>query len=109
MKSLKYMAAAAVAAVLAASCTLDLPRTQILPEGDMTAPVLNPVPNVISDANTTKVEQVDFTWSAADFGASTEILYSVYVQLGEKTALVGQNYTNSLSCLTGDLVGLIFS
>lgn len=109
MKSLKYMAAAAVAAVLAASCTLDLPRTQILPEGDMTAPVLNPVPNVISDANTTKVEQVDFTWSAADFGASTEILYSVYVQLGEKTALVGQNYKNSLSCLKGDLVGLICS
>ena len=50
MKSLKYMAAAAVAAVLAASCTLDLPRTQILPEGDMTAPVLN----VTSDTNTTK-------------------------------------------------------
>ena len=106
MKSLKYMAIAAVAA-LAASCTLDLPMEQI--SSDMTAPVLRPVSNVLSDANTTKVEQVIFTWDPADFGAKTEILYSVYAELGKEKVLVGQNYKNSLSINKGDLVGLVCS
>ena len=106
MKSLKYMAIAAVAA-LAASCTLDLPKEQI--SSELTAPVLRPVSNVLSDANTTKVEQVNFTWDPADFGAKTEILYSVYAELGKEKALVGQNYKNSLSINKGDLVGLVCS
>ena len=106
MKSLKYMAIAAVAA-LAASCTLDLPKEQI--SSELTAPVLRPVSNVLSDANTTKVEQVVFTWDPADFGAKTEILYSVYAELGKEKALVGHNYKNSLSINKGDLVGLVCS
>lgn len=106
MKSLKYMAIAAVAA-LAASCTLDLPKEQI--SSELTAPVLRPVSNVLSDANTTKVEQVVFTWDPADFGAKTEVLYSVYAELGKEKALVGQNYKNSLSINKGDLVGMVCS
>lgn len=106
MKSLKYMAMVA-ASVLAASCTLDLPKEQI--SSELTAPVLRPVSNVISDANTTKVEQVNFTWDPADFGARTEILYSVYAELGSEKALIGQNYKNSLSINKGDLVGMICS
>lgn len=106
MKSLKYMAIAAIAA-LAASCTLDLPKEQI--SSELTAPVLRPVSNVLSDANTTKVEQVVFTWDPADFGAKTEILYSVYAELGKEKALVGQNYKNSLSINKGDLVGIVCS
>lgn len=106
MKSLKYMALAAVA-VLAASCTLDLEKEQI--QSEMTAPVLRPVSNVISDANTTKVEQVNFSWDPADFGAKTEILYSVYAELGAEKVLVGQNYKNSLSINKGDLVGMVCS
>lgn len=106
MKSLKYMAIAAVAA-LAASCTLDLPKEQI--SSELTAPVLRPVSNVLSDANTTKVEQVVFTWDPADFGAKTEVLYSVYAELGKEKALVGQNYKNSLSINKGDLVGIVCS
>lgn len=104
MKSLKYMAIAAVAA-LAASCTLDLPKEQI--SSELTAPVLRPVSNVLSDANTTKVEQVVFTWDPADFGAKTEVLYSVYAELGKEKALVGQNYKNSLSINKGDFVGMV--
>lgn len=106
MKSLKYMAIAAIAA-LAPSCTLDLPMEQI--SSDMTAPVLRPVSNVLSDANTTKVEQVIFTWDPADFGAKTEILYSVYAELGKEKVLVGQNYKNSLSINKGDFVGMVCS
>ena len=106
MKSLKYMAMVA-ASVLAASCTLDLPKEQI--SSELTAPVLRPVSNVISDANTTKVEQVNFTWDPADFGARTEILYSVYAELGSEKALIGQNYKNSLGINKGDLVGMICS
>lgn len=106
MKSLKYMAIAAIAA-LAASCTLDLPKEQI--SSELTAPVLRPVSNVLSDANTTKVEQVIFTWDPADFGAKTEILYSVYAELGKEKVLVGQNYKNSLSINKGDLVGMVCS
>ena len=100
------MALAAVA-VLAASCTLDLEKEQI--SSELTAPVLRPVSNVISDANTTKVEQVNFSWDPANFGAKTEILYSVYAELGTEKVLVGQNYKNSLSINKGDLVGMVCS
>lgn len=107
MKTLKYMAAAA-ASLLLASCTLELPKTTLAAEGDRVAPVLNSITNVISDANTSK-EQVTFTWTPADFGASTQIVYYVWAKLGETASIIGTSYDNKLSISKGDLVGVICS
>lgn len=84
MKSLKYMAMVA-ASVLAASCTLDLPKEQI--SSELTAPVLRPVSNVISDANTTKVEQVNFTWDPADFGSGQKFSTRYMPNLAQRRLL----------------------
>lgn len=106
MKLLKYMAAAA-ASVLLASCTLDLPKTTLAAVEDRVAPVLNQMSDIVSDANTSKVEQVVFTWSAADFGAETQIEYSLMAKIGEKEALLGVSSDNRLVISKGDLVGVI--
>ncbi|MGM9735432.1 MAG: SusE domain-containing protein [Candidatus Cryptobacteroides sp.] len=107
MKLFKYMAAAA-ASLLLASCTLDLPKTTLAPDGDMVAPVLSPMTNIISDANTSK-EQVTFTWTPADFGANTQIVYYVWAKLGEEEGIIGTSYDNKLTLSKGDLVGVICS
>lgn len=89
------------------ACTLDLDKTEIGAAGTNVKPVLSEMADVISDANTTKVEGVVYTWSDADFGAATQIQYSLYAKLGEKTALLGQTYSNRLTISKGDLVGVI--
>ncbi len=63
--------------------------------------------DIVSDANTSKVEQVVFTWTAADFGAETQIQYSLMARIGEKEALLGVSSDNRLVISKGDLVGVI--
>lgn len=108
MKNIKYMLILAVSLLLA-SCTLNKEKTCLGSAEDFVAPVLNPMADVLSDANTSSVEQIIYTWSDADFGADVSILYSVYAVKGEKKALVGQSYTTSLSIAKGDLVGVVFN
>lgn len=106
MKTIKYFALAAVS-VLMSACTLDLDKTTISDAEGYVTPVLSEVADVVSDANTSSVEQVVFTWTPADFGASTQVEYSLYAKIGEKTALLGQSYSNSVSIAKGDLVGVV--
>lgn len=106
MKTIKYFALAAVS-VLMSACTLDLDKTTISDAEGYVTPVLSEVADVVSDANTSSVEQVVFTWTPADFGASTQVEYSLYAKLGEKTALLGQSYSSSVSIAKGDLVGVV--
>ena len=106
MKTIKFLATLAVSALMA-SCTLDIERPQIADVEDFVYPVLNEMGDVISDANTTGVEQVVFTWSPADFGAATQVQYSVFAKLNDKTALVGQSYSTYLTIAKGDLVGTV--
>ena len=108
MKNIKYMMILAVS-LLIASCTLNKEKTCLGSAESFVAPVLNPMADVLSDANTSSVEQVIYTWSDADFGADVSVLYSVYAVKGEKKALVGQSYTTSLSIAKGDLVGVVFN
>lgn len=106
MMKIKYFVMLA-AALLMASCTLDKEKTCLGSMEDMVAPVLNPIADVLSDANTSGVEQVVFTWSDADFGADVSVLYSLYAVIGEAKALVGQSYSNNLAIAKGDLVGVV--
>ena len=106
MKTLRYLAVLAASALMAA-CTLDIERPRVADAEDFVSPVLSAVADIVSDANTSNVEQVVFTWSSADFGASTQVQYSVYAKKDEATALIGQSYSNSLSISKGDLVGVV--
>ena len=106
MKTIKYLAAAA-ASLLMAACTLELDKTTISGAEEFVSPVLSEVADVVSDANTSGVEQVVFTWSSAYFGADTQVEYSLYAKLGDKTALIGQSYSNTMSIAKGDLVGVV--
>lgn len=106
MKAIKYISLFAAASLMA-SCTLDLDKTEIGTAEINVKPVLSDIADVLSDANTTSVEKVVFTWSDADFGAKTQIEYSLYAKLGDKTALLGQSYSNRLTIGKGDLVGVI--
>lgn len=108
MKNIKYFVMLAVA-LLMASCTLNKEKTYLASPEDFVAPVLNPMADILSDANTSGVEQVVFTWSDADFGADVSVLYSLYAVKGENKALVGQSNTTSLSISKGDLVGVVFN
>lgn len=106
MKTIKYLAILAVSALMSA-CTLDIEKTSLGEAADFTAPVLNEVGDIVSDANTSGVEQVTFTWSSADFGASAQLQYSLYAKIGDKTALLGQSFTNFVSLAKGDIVGVL--
>lgn len=106
MKKIKYMAILAVAALMSA-CTLDIEKVTLPEAGEFSAPVLSEVSDIVSDANTSGVEQVTFTWSAADFGANVQLQYSLYVKKDDKTALLGQSFSNYYTLSKGDLVGVI--
>lgn len=106
MKTIKYLALAFVS-VLMSACTLELDKTTIAGTEDYVSPVLSAVSDIVSDANTSGVEQVVFSWSSAGFGAATQVEYSLYAKLGDKTALLGQSYSNTVSIAKGDLVGVV--
>ena len=106
MKTIKYLAVAA-ASLLMSACTLELDKTTISGAEEYVSPVLSEVADVVSDANTSAVEQVVFTWSSASFGAQTQVEYSLWAKLGDKTALIGQSYSNTVSIAKGDLVGVV--
>ena len=52
---------------------------------------------------------VTFQWSAAQFGAPTQIQYSVFIVNGSKKALVGVTYDTSLTISQEDLNGLLLN
>lgn len=108
MKNLKYILMLAVS-VLMASCTLDMEKTCLGSPEDYIAPVLAPMSNVLSDANTSGKEEIVFTWSEADFGANVSIQYSLYAAKDGKKALIAQSFTTHASIAKGDLVGLVFN
>lgn len=105
MKLTKYTAI--VAGLLAlVSCEREFVKTQVADESQFVAPVLQPMSDVLVDANNNKVEAVTFVWSPASMGVSTQVEYSVYAKNGEKQALLGSTYSTSLSVTKEDINSL---
>lgn len=113
MKTLKYLTIAAVALLALCSCEREFKKTQLVPESQFVAPVLQEISDIVIDANNNKVEAVVFVWSPASFGVQTQIEYSVYakslVNSEEHEALLGTSYTTSLSIAKEDLNSLAVS
>lgn len=108
MKLLKNIILFAVAALLA-SCETDVETPQIYKSDKFVAPEIGQCNDVIVNADNSNTENVIFTWSAADFGQPIQILYSLYVASGEKTALVSTSNTTSLAVAKGDLNGAVIN
>ena len=112
MKATKYIAMAAAVLSLCA-CEREFVKTTIADESKFVAPVLQPVSDVVVDANNNKVESVTFVWSSASFGVSTQIEYNVYamseVEEEEHVALLGSTSATSLSVTKEDMNSLAVS
>lgn len=109
MKVTKYLIAFAAIAMMAISCSTDVDEAQISGPDQFVAPVINNMSNIIVNANNSKAENVTFTWTAAEFGLPVQILYSVYVVLGNETALLGTSYNTSFSISKADLNGVVIN
>lgn len=105
MKMTKYTAIAAGLLALV-SCEREFVKTQVADESHFVAPVLQPMTDVLVDANNNKVEAVTFVWTPADMGVSTQVEYSLYAKNGEKQALLGSTYSTSLSVSKEDINSL---
>lgn len=76
MKFTRYILSLLAIALGFASCD-ELDKTTAVDEGDILAPVMNPVGDIsIKDNN--KEEEVTFTWSGADFGYPAMVDYSIH-------------------------------
>lgn len=95
------------------ACEREFEKTTIADESKFVAPVLQPVSDVVVDANNNKVESVTFVWSPASFGVNTQIDYTVYamseVEEEEYEALLGSTSATSLSVTKEDLNSLAVS
>lgn len=90
MKFFKYIILSAAVAMFA-SCETDLDTVQINnPEEFVTPEIKGEYGDITVTAANAKTESVEFAWSAADFGLPTEVIYSVYLSYGDKSALLGQ-------------------
>ena len=109
MKFMKHILLFASAGLLLTACSTDVDTPQISEESAFTAPVIGSLGDVIVNADNSNSETVVFHWSAADFGQPVQILYSVYLASGDKTALVGTTTSTSLAVTKGDLNGTVIS
>lgn len=98
-----------MAALMTASCSTDVDTPEISTPSDFTAPVIGTCNNIIVNADNYASENIVFSWTPADFGLPTQILYSLYVSDGTNQALVGTTSSTSLAVSKGDLNGTLIS
>ena len=109
MKLLKYITMFAVIALAAVSCKNDIEIKEVSSPSQFVAPVIGKCSNVIVNATNSDTESVIFTWKAADFGQPLQIQYSVYLQSGSESTLLGTSFSNSFSISKGDLNGAVIN
>ena len=109
MKLFKYMILSVTVAMFA-SCETDLETIQIVNPDEFVAPVLKgEYSDITVTAENSKTGSVEFAWSAAEFGLPTEVLYSVYLSYGEKSALLGQKKETKASFSYEDINSIALS
>lgn len=92
MKFLKYFMALVAAAGIMTACESDLEEVKTYDPSNVVAPVLNDLDTdaVVITGDNKDTGILSLSWSAADFGAATQINYSVLVAAeGNEIAVVG--------------------
>lgn len=90
------------------SCEIQFDKQQLSDSSQFAAAVMK----ALADVNITEAtlgDDVTFEWAAADFGAPTQIQYSVYVTNGDRKGLAGVTYDTKLSLTQEDLNGLLLN
>ena len=98
-----------MAVVLFAACETDIDTPQINSSDKYVAPVIGQCSDIIVNADNSKDETVVFSWKAADFGLPVQVLYTVYLTKGDKSALVGTSSSTSLAIAKGDINGVVIN
>lgn len=75
-----------MAVVLFAACETDIDTPQVNSSDKYIAPVIGQCSDIIVNADNSKDETVVFSWKAADFGLPVQVLYTVYLTKGDKSA-----------------------
>lgn len=98
-----------MAVVLFAACETDIDTPQVNSSDKYIAPVIGQCSDIIVNADNSKDETVVFSWKAADFGLPVQVLYTVYLTKGDKSALVGTSSSTSLAIAKGDINGVVIN
>lgn len=77
MKLLKHIMSFAAAAGMLSACTSDLDTVEVLPIENAVPATIHELSEDIVITADNQEEEVVFSWDAADFGARTQIAYSV--------------------------------
>ncbi len=101
MKILKYFISFVMAAGLMASCSKDLEEVQAYAPENVVAPTIHAldVTEIVITADN-QTETLTFSWDAADFGAPTQISYSVQAAYGGNELAVTTGVTETEAMLT---------
>lgn len=105
MKYVKYLIMMFAAAAISAGCNSDIEKAQISPEGEVKAPVLSPLNDIVVNSFTSS-ETVTFTCTPVDFGQPVEIKYEIYLTNGETDARLVSGANPVLSVLKSDINGV---
>ncbi len=108
MKITKYFLSLAAAVGMIAGCQKS-EIVQIAAPEDVVAPVLQDVADFEITADNLGLESITFEWSAADFGAMTQVDYAIEVALAgnEKKAVVTSGITDLKSTVTYEALNAI--
>ncbi|MBR1406289.1 MAG: SusE domain-containing protein [Bacteroidales bacterium] len=98
----------AAAAACLWSCEIQFDKQQLADKGQFVAANLK-APGDVNIQESSLGDDVTFEWTAANFGAPTQIQYSVYVANGDKKGLVGVTYDTKLSLTQEDLNGILLN
>ena len=83
-------------------------ETRLADPSAFVAPQLVALGDIAIDQNNTE-ETVSFAWEKASFGAPVSILYSLYLQAGDLSAVAGTSFSNSISMTKADLNGFLIN
>lgn len=104
MKLLKHIMSFAAAAGMLSACTTDLDTVEVLPIENAVPPTIHELTEDIVITADNQEEEVVFSWDAADFGAPTQVAYSVLAAYeGTTVTLISGISTTSYTMTKGVL------
>ena len=108
MKITHIISTAALSILFLASCNVaNVDIAKLSKPSEFTAPVLREHASVIADQDNIKTEEVNFSWSSAEFGQKLQIEYSLYMSYNGVDALMGQTSSTYYSISKTDYMGLL--